>query len=143
HPAANPRQKLYARLPVMTTAGISCRKKTGPARTQALSDWCGRWDSNPYTLRHYPLKIACLPIPPLPQNCWLNPVSARRPIREPEEPALHPEQVHHRWPERPAGSAVPEPADLRRESRLPCNWRSTPGPARSERIQWPAQLSSG
>ncbi len=26
--------------------------------------WCDRRDLNSYTLRHYPLKIACLPIPP-------------------------------------------------------------------------------
>src|SRR5690554_2565794 len=62
---------------------------------QALSDWCGKWDSNPYTRRHYPLKIACLPIPPLPQNCWLNPELEHRPEPEPEEPALQ-EQVHRR-----------------------------------------------
>ena len=30
-----------------------------------LSGWCRRPDSNRHGLRHYPLKIACLPIPPL------------------------------------------------------------------------------
>ena len=29
--------------------------------------WCGRRDLNPHSLGHYPLKIACLPIPPLPR----------------------------------------------------------------------------
>ena len=28
--------------------------------------WCGRWDLNPYALRHTPLKRTCLPIPALP-----------------------------------------------------------------------------
>ena len=30
-------------------------------------DWCGRRDSNSHTFRHYPLKIACLPISPRPR----------------------------------------------------------------------------
>ncbi len=29
--------------------------------------WCGRRDSNSHTFRHYPLKIACLPISPRPR----------------------------------------------------------------------------
>ena len=29
--------------------------------------WCGWSDSNRHGLRHYPLKIACLPVPPHPQ----------------------------------------------------------------------------
>ena len=37
--------------------------------------WCGRWDLNPYALRHTPLKRTCLPIPALPldpANCILS-----------------------------------------------------------------------
>src|SRR6185503_10192293 len=30
--------------------------------------WCPRSDSNRHSLRHYPLKIACLPIPPRGQS---------------------------------------------------------------------------
>src|SRR5690554_1880281 len=29
-----------------------------------MSNWCRRPESNRHTLRHYPLKIACLPISP-------------------------------------------------------------------------------
>src|SRR5262249_34510883 len=29
--------------------------------------WCGRGDLNPHALRRHPLKMVCLPIPPLPQ----------------------------------------------------------------------------
>lgn len=29
-----------------------------------LLTWCAERDLNPHALRHYPLKIACLPIPP-------------------------------------------------------------------------------
>ncbi len=36
---------------------------------------CGRRDLNPHDFRHYPLKIACLPVPPLPHYVSkLNPV---------------------------------------------------------------------
>ena len=31
-----------------------------------VNDWCGRRDSNSHALRHWYLKPACLPIPPLP-----------------------------------------------------------------------------
>jgi hypothetical protein len=30
--------------------------------------WCGRGDLNPHALRRHPLKMVCLPIPPLPQG---------------------------------------------------------------------------
>ena len=30
--------------------------------------WCGRGDLNPHALRRHPLKMVCLPIPPLPQE---------------------------------------------------------------------------
>src|SRR5438034_7982671 len=29
--------------------------------------WCGRGDLNPHAFRRHPLKMVCLPIPPLPQ----------------------------------------------------------------------------
>src|SRR5215472_3008158 len=33
--------------------------------------WCGRGDLNPHAFRRHPLKMVCLPVPPLPQgnNC--------------------------------------------------------------------------
>jgi hypothetical protein len=30
-------------------------------------DWCGRGDLNPHAFRRHPLKMVCLPVPPLPQ----------------------------------------------------------------------------
>src|SRR5439155_739099 len=30
--------------------------------------WCGRRDLNPHAFRRHPLKMVCLPIPPLPQG---------------------------------------------------------------------------
>ena len=41
-------------------------KKPLSVAAQGLGIWCGRGDLNPHGLLHYPLKIACLPIPPLP-----------------------------------------------------------------------------
>ena len=35
--------------------------------TTLFINWCPRPDSNRHDFRHYPLKIACLPIPPLGQ----------------------------------------------------------------------------
>ena len=34
--------------------------------------WCGRGDLNPHAFRRHPLKMVCLPVPPLPQveNCF-------------------------------------------------------------------------
>jgi hypothetical protein len=56
--------------------------------------WCVRRDSNPHAFQHYPLKIACLPIPPRTQqltacrqlsryfdNCQLK-LSISAPLRE-------------------------------------------------------------
>src|SRR5438128_11737339 len=42
--------------------------------------WCGRGDLNPHAFRRHPLKMVCLPVPPLPRavqesNCY--PVNAR------------------------------------------------------------------
>jgi hypothetical protein len=33
--------------------------------------WCGRGDLNPHASRRHPLKMVCLPIPPLPHKNWL------------------------------------------------------------------------
>ena len=30
--------------------------------------WCGRGDLNPHAFRRHPLKMVCLPVPPLPQD---------------------------------------------------------------------------
>src|SRR5215831_2098180 len=30
--------------------------------------WCGRGDLNPHAFRRHPLKMVCLPVPPLPQE---------------------------------------------------------------------------
>ncbi len=34
--------------------------------------WCGRGDLNPHAFRRHPLKMVCLPIPPLPLYCINN-----------------------------------------------------------------------
>jgi hypothetical protein len=36
-------------------------------------NWCGRGDLNPHAFRRHPLKMVCLPVPPLPQviNCLI------------------------------------------------------------------------
>src|SRR5262249_14142727 len=31
--------------------------------------WCGRGDLNPHAFRRHPLKMVCLPVPPLPLCC--------------------------------------------------------------------------
>jgi hypothetical protein len=33
--------------------------------------WCGRGDLNPHAFRRHPLKMVCLPIPPLPLGLML------------------------------------------------------------------------
>ena len=38
--------------------------KKKPAQSAGSVFWCRRRDSNSHSFRHYPLKIACLPIPP-------------------------------------------------------------------------------
>src|SRR3954471_10122157 len=40
--------------------------------------WCGRGDLNPHAFRRHPLKMVCLPIPPLPQGSFDH--SAGRPL---------------------------------------------------------------
>src|SRR4029077_2792071 len=34
---------------------------------QSEKTWCGRGDLNPHAFRRHPLKMVCLPVPPLPQ----------------------------------------------------------------------------
>src|SRR5205814_7016895 len=34
--------------------------------------WCGRGDLNPHAFRRHPLKMVCLPVPPLPQAFTFN-----------------------------------------------------------------------
>ena len=46
-----------------------------------LESICGRGDSNPHALEHHPLKMACLPVPPLPHGCLQG---VRREFRTPE-----------------------------------------------------------
>ena len=36
-----------------------------PLNLQPLN-WCGRGDLNPHAFRRHPLKMVCLPVPPLP-----------------------------------------------------------------------------
>src|SRR3979490_247018 len=36
------------------------------ASNYAIELWCGRGDLNPHAFRRHPLKMVCLPIPPLP-----------------------------------------------------------------------------
>ena len=31
-----------------------------------INAWCGRGDLNPHAFRRHPLKMVCLPVPPLP-----------------------------------------------------------------------------
>src|SRR5579862_1991200 len=38
------------------------------ARVQGRNLWCGRGDLNPHAFRRHPLKMVCLPIPPLPHR---------------------------------------------------------------------------
>jgi len=35
---------------------------------QKSFSWCGRGDLNPHAFRRHPLKMVCLPVPPLPQQ---------------------------------------------------------------------------
>ena len=49
----------------MACAQIPHQKIKKMSMTSSLF-WCGKWDLNPYVVRHTPLKRACLPIPALP-----------------------------------------------------------------------------
>src|SRR3990172_7485539 len=64
-------------------------------------NWCGRGDLNPHAFRRHPLKMVCLPVPPLPQSLAGKAAASglRKPLTEPEGSA-EPE---------PAGSLEPEP----------------------------------
>src|SRR3954467_1552180 len=41
--------------------------------------WCGRGDLNPHAFRRHPLKMVCLPIPPLPHALGATRTQDRRP----------------------------------------------------------------
>src|SRR5437773_7963370 len=46
--------------------------------------WCGRGDLNPHAFRRHPLKMVCLPVPPLPRSLqfrWENDRALRRKMR--------------------------------------------------------------
>src|SRR5437660_7119170 len=46
--------------------------------------WCGRRDLNPHAFRRHPLKMVCLPVPPLPPSLqfrWENDRALRRKMR--------------------------------------------------------------
>src|SRR5450631_1891458 len=36
--------------------------------SRSRKKWCGRGDLNPHAFRRHPLKMVCLPVPPLPQR---------------------------------------------------------------------------
>jgi hypothetical protein len=40
---------------------------------ETKKSWCGRGDLNPHAFRRHPLKMVCLPVPPLPhfKNCFI------------------------------------------------------------------------
>jgi hypothetical protein len=38
------------------------------AEVDEQNSWCGRGDLNPHAFRRHPLKMVCLPIPPLPHK---------------------------------------------------------------------------
>jgi hypothetical protein len=45
-------------------AGATLRDRNAPRARSFVDSWCRRRDSNSHSFRHYPLKIACLPISP-------------------------------------------------------------------------------
>ena len=60
---ARPQRVLGASL---SSEAVICIANRGEPKGLAAT-WCGKWDLNPYVVRHTPLKRACLPIPALPQ----------------------------------------------------------------------------
>ena len=44
--------------------------------------WCGRGDLNPHAFRRHPLKMVCLPVPPLPLWACLHPQAQKRRMGE-------------------------------------------------------------
>ena len=45
-------------------SGNKRKRVAANATTLVLQNWCRGRDSNPHSYCHYPLKIACLPVPP-------------------------------------------------------------------------------
>src|SRR5215472_6002629 len=41
-------------------------------------EWCGRGDLNPHAFRRHPLKMVCLPVPPLPHDLYFQRSTAQR-----------------------------------------------------------------
>ena len=60
---------------IKTSAGLGARIERAGKRTPKLKytalNWCGRGDLNPHAFRRHPLKMVCLPVPPLP-HCEVN-----------------------------------------------------------------------
>ena len=44
--------------------------------------WCGRGDLNPHAFRRHPLKMVCLPVPPLPHLFFSKPLYTAHPERQ-------------------------------------------------------------
>src|SRR6266851_2330010 len=44
-----------------------------PSTLSQTASWCGRGDLNPHAFRRHPLKMVCLPVPPLPHGCETTP----------------------------------------------------------------------
>src|ERR1700746_2194058 len=58
-----------------------------PTENCALAgQWCGRGDLNPHAFRRHPLKMVCLPVPPLPHRWETTPREASSIIAEAVRP---------------------------------------------------------
>jgi hypothetical protein len=49
-----------------TAKGLAHRSRQFSGALPVIVIWCGRRDLNPHAFRRHPLKMVCLPIPPLP-----------------------------------------------------------------------------
>jgi hypothetical protein len=65
------RNSLRKRLHDHSTGSLAARK---PLNLQPLN-WCGRGDLNPHAFRRHPLKMVCLPVPPLPHETKPSPAT--------------------------------------------------------------------
>ena len=68
---------LYAKCPLRVQVPFNKKITSIPDGIKVI--WCGKWDLNPYVVRHTPLKRACLPIPALPHIMLLMTISNPRP----------------------------------------------------------------
>ncbi len=106
------------RRPLCSSTSFFSNQKKEVARKK---DWCGWSDSNRHGLRHYPLKIACLPVPPHPHRTGI--VGCRESISSPARcPAASSRRSRPRSA-RPAGLTLPRPVPV------PAHW--------SRSRQWP------